>query len=110
MSSPRTKIALKVFLDSLPSNYPKHPLFLIIYAFLVFIVLWIMITLIIGFIGYIFIMPLGFMGIRDLMYECNRLENFNQISTTCTTRDWVGFFTFLLTVLMFFTPIRPENW
>lgn len=109
MSSPHRKIALKVFLDSLPSNYPKDPLFLVIYSFLLFVFQWIMVTFIIGFIGFLFIKPLGFMGIRDLMYECNTLENFNQISTTCTTREWVGFFSFLLTVLMFLTPVRPEN-
>jgi hypothetical protein len=34
MSSPHRKIALKVFLDSLPSNYPKDSLFLVIYSFL----------------------------------------------------------------------------
>ncbi|WP_335101570.1 hypothetical protein [Nostoc sp.] len=101
----RKKMTLKVFLDSLPNNYPKNPLFLIIYSCLLFVMVWIIITFsILLFV----IIPLGFIGLKDFIYECKTLEYFNEISTTCTTKGWVTFIhnivSFLITVFIVFSP------
>ncbi|MCC5641620.1 hypothetical protein LC607_01325 [Nostoc sp. CHAB 5824] len=106
----RKKMALKVFLDSLPNHYPKNPLFLIIYSCLLFVSVWIIITF---SIFLFFIMPFGLI-MKDFIYECRTLEYFNEISTTCTTKGWVtlthNIVSFSITVFMLFSPTTRTHY
>jgi hypothetical protein len=107
----RPKMALKVFLDSLPNHYPKNPLFLIIYSCILFVMVWIIIT----FSIYIFVIfPLGLIGMKDFIYECSTSEYLNEISKTCTTKGWVTFIhnivSFSITVLMLILPTKRTRY
>ena len=105
MSNSNKKIGWHLFMEQLP-NCPKDPFSLIFFSILGFLFVWLIIFFIIGFLV---IMPLDFMGMDKLIYECNTLETYNQITTTCTTKGWVTFIqnivSFLIAAFMFLAPV-----
>ncbi|MBD2509809.1 hypothetical protein H6G91_21335 [Nostoc muscorum FACHB-395] len=103
--SERQKSSLEVALESLPIEYRKSPVVLILYSCFLFFFTWFIIT----FIIWLFvIMPLASMGMKDLIYECTTLQSFNEISKTCTTKGWVTFIhnivSFSITVFLLISP------
>jgi hypothetical protein len=106
MSNSNKKIGWHVFMESLP-NYPQDPFSLIFFSLLGFLFTWMIVFFA---IGLLVIMPIGYMGMKDLIYECNTLEIYNQISTTCTTKGWVTFIhnivSFMITAFLFLGPVK----